>query len=111
MTNYGTIRSNTIGVVAIYTSGDTTIRNYAGGFIGGIRSVAAADNVIIDAKAAGKWKTAMQMVAIPLILVSYDLAGIPFTHLGELLLWVSVILSIFSGYQYDRLYFESRKTI
>jgi CDP-diacylglycerol--glycerol-3-phosphate 3-phosphatidyltransferase len=79
--------------------------------IGGIRSVAAADNVIIDAKAAGKWKTAMQMVAIPLILVSYDLNGIPFTHLGELLLWISVILSIFSGYQYVRLYFENRKTV
>jgi CDP-diacylglycerol--glycerol-3-phosphate 3-phosphatidyltransferase len=79
--------------------------------VGGIRSVAAADNVIIDAKAAGKWKTAMQMVAIPLILVSWDLGGIPFTHLGELLLWVSVILSMFSGYQYVRLYFENRKTV
>lgn len=79
--------------------------------IGGIRSVAAADNVIIDAKAAGKWKTGLQMVAIPLILVSWDLADIPFTRLGELLLWISVILSIFSGYQYVRLYFENRKTI
>jgi CDP-diacylglycerol--glycerol-3-phosphate 3-phosphatidyltransferase len=79
--------------------------------IGGIRSVAAADNVIIDAKAAGKWKTGLQMVAIPLILVSWDLADIPFTRLGEWLLWVSVILSIFSGYQYIRLYFENRKTI
>ena len=78
--------------------------------IGGIRSVAAADNVIIDAKAAGKWKTAMQMVAIPLILVSYDFQGLPITHLGELLLWVSVILSMFSGYQYVSLYFENRKT-
>lgn len=77
--------------------------------IGGIRSVAAADNVIIDAKAAGKWKTAMQMVAIPLILISPDFALFPLDKLGSLLLWVSVILSIFSGYQYIRLYLENRK--
>jgi CDP-diacylglycerol--glycerol-3-phosphate 3-phosphatidyltransferase len=79
--------------------------------IGGIRSVAAADNVIIDAKAAGKWKTAMQMVAIPLILISVDVAGVHLAHLGELLLWVSVILSIFSGYQYIQLYLENRKIV
>lgn len=48
VTNYGTIRSNTIGVVAIYTSGDTTIRNYAGGFIGGIRSDGNTLNVVND---------------------------------------------------------------
>jgi len=39
-------------------------------FIGGIRSVAAADQIVIDAKPAGKWKTAMQMVAIPIVIVS-----------------------------------------
>ena len=77
--------------------------------IGGIRSVAAADRVIIDAKAAGKWKTGMQMVAIPAILVGNPLFGIPLYELGAVLLWVSVILSIFSGYQYVSLYMENRK--
>ncbi|MEN0059052.1 MAG: CDP-diacylglycerol--glycerol-3-phosphate 3-phosphatidyltransferase, partial [Bdellovibrio sp.] len=38
-------------------------------FIGGIRSIAAADQVIIAAKPAGKWKTAMQMVAIPVVII------------------------------------------
>ena len=77
--------------------------------VGGIRSVAAADRVIIDAKAAGKWKTGMQMVAIPAILVGNPLFGIPLYELGAVLLWVSVILSIFSGYQYVSLYMENRK--
>lgn len=77
--------------------------------IGGIRSVAAADRVIIDAKAAGKWKTGMQMVAIPALLVGNPLFGIPLYELGAVLLWVSVILSIFSGYQYVSLYMENRK--
>lgn len=79
--------------------------------IGGIRSVAAADNVIIDAKAAGKWKTALQMISIPAILVAQPLAGLPLYELGAVLLWISVILSMFSGYQYVQLYFANRKTI
>lgn len=79
--------------------------------IGGIRSVAAADNVIIDAKAAGKWKTALQMIAIPVILVNTPIFGLPIGALGGILLWISVILSVFSGYQYVSLYFENRKTL
>lgn len=77
--------------------------------IGGIRSVAAADRVIIDAKAAGKWKTGMQMVGIPALLIDIDLFGLSTVDLGRGLLWVSVVLSIFSGYQYVQLYFENKK--
>lgn len=68
--------------------------------IGGIRSVAAAENLIIDAKQAGKWKTGLQMVAIPAILIGTPLFGLPIYELGLLLLWASVALSVFSGYQY-----------
>lgn len=79
--------------------------------IGGIRSVAAADRLIIDAKPAGKWKTAIQMLAIPALLVPGGaIAGFPLHEIGLVLLWVSVILSMISGYQYIQLYFtESRK--
>ncbi len=76
--------------------------------IGGIRSVAAADRVIIDAKATGKWKTALQMVAIPAILIHTEIFGLPMYEIGRVLLWVSVVLSIISGYQYTQLYFQSR---
>lgn len=76
--------------------------------IGGIRSVAAADNVIIDAKATGKWKTALQMIAIPALLIHTPLMGFPFAESGRILLWVSALLSLFSGYQYVQLYRRSR---
>lgn len=76
--------------------------------IGGVRSVAAADRVIIDAKAAGKWKTGMQMIGIPAILIHTPLFGIPIYEIGLLLLWVSVILSLISGYQYMRMYYLSK---
>jgi CDP-diacylglycerol--glycerol-3-phosphate 3-phosphatidyltransferase len=77
--------------------------------IGGIRAVAAADHVIIDAKAAGKWKTGLQMVAIPAILIDIELFGVSTLQVGGVLLWISVILSLISGYQYIQLYNSGRK--
>lgn len=70
-------------------------------FISGIRSVAAADNIIIAAQSAGKIKTALQMIALPAVMIG----DIPefFPHLqkvGLWLLWISVALSISSGIKY-----------
>jgi CDP-diacylglycerol--glycerol-3-phosphate 3-phosphatidyltransferase len=78
-------------------------------FIGGIRSVAAADNVIIDAQSAGKWKTALQMIAIPAVIIDQTIVGVPFEKIGYWTLWVSVILSVTSGAQYYLVYLKSRK--
>lgn len=77
--------------------------------IGGIRSVAAADRLIIDAKATGKWKTAFQMVGIPCVLIETPILGIPLVEIGRLTLWISVVLSLISGWQYIQLYRGSRK--
>jgi len=81
-------------------------------FIGGIRSVAAADRVIIDAKPAGKWKTAMQMVAIPLVIIGSMDPYIPYLDkIGYGVLWISVVLSITSGIEYYVGYMKGRKTL
>lgn len=80
-------------------------------FIGGIRSVAAADGVVIAAKAAGKWKTGLQMAGIPAMLIATPVFGVPVFEVGQALLWVSVILSFISGIQYFRLYLKGRSTI
>ncbi len=77
-------------------------------FIGGIRSVAAANNLIISAKPFGKWKTAFQMVAIPMLLVYDPLFGLPIADVGYYGLWVSVGLSLISGAEYTIGYYRSR---
>jgi CDP-diacylglycerol--glycerol-3-phosphate 3-phosphatidyltransferase len=77
--------------------------------IGGIRSVAAADRVIIDAKSAGKWKTGLQMVGIPAVLLHSSFLGTHVYEIGLALLWVSVVLSLVSGYQYIELYAQSNQ--
>jgi len=78
-------------------------------FIGGIRSIAAADGIIIDAKPTGKWKTALQMVAIPAVMIDDRVGGIPFDKIGYWVLWFSVVLSVTSGCQYYFGYLKSRK--
>ena len=80
-------------------------------YIGGIRAVAAADQIIIDAKSGGKWKTALQMVAIPAVMIGPWPARLEFiVKIGYALLWVSVILSITSGIQYHLAYRAGQKT-
>lgn len=77
--------------------------------IGGIRSVAAANQVIIAAKPFGKWKTGFQMVAIPMLLIGEPVLSLPLPELGVIGLWISVILSIVSGAEYTWGYWKGRQ--
>ena len=80
-------------------------------FIGGLRSVAAANRVIISAKPFGKWKTGFQMTAVPMLLINEVLLGIPFPLLGRIGLWISVVLSLISGAEYSIGYWKGRKAL
>lgn len=69
-------------------------------FIGGVRSAAAARQVIIAALPIGKWKTVFQMIGIPCLLIFEGPFGIPLGLIGIVLLWLSLGLSLLSGAQY-----------
>ena len=77
-------------------------------FIGGLRSVAAANRVLISAKPFGKWKTGMQMTGIPCLLINEKLWGLPLAQIGYFCLWLSVVLSLISGAQYSYGYWRGR---
>jgi len=77
-------------------------------FIGGIRSVAAANNMIIAAKPFGKWKTALQMCALPMLLVYEPFWHVPIADIGYYTLWISVGLSLISGAEYTIGYYRGR---
>lgn len=79
--------------------------------IGGIRSVAAANQVIIAAKPFGKWKTGFQMVAIPMLLIGEPVFSLPLPELGIIGLWISVILSMVSGAEYTWGYWKGRQNL
>lgn len=66
----------------------------------GLRTVAASQGIVIAAGMSGKIKTVTQMVAVTLIL----LKNWPFTYfnvpVADIMLWISVIMTIYSGIEY-----------
>lgn len=81
--------------------------------IGGIRAAASADGIIIDAQTTGKWKAALQMISIPLIMTDfkYVTEHINTVQIGYFLLWFSVGLSLLSGWQYIQLYLNPKSKL
>lgn len=68
--------------------------------ITGLRTVAAAQGIVIAAGWSGKIKTALQMIAVPALL----LQNWPFYYIGfpfaTIMLWAAVIMTIISGTEY-----------
>ena len=62
--------------------------------------LAASKGTVIAADKLGKWKTALQMVAIPLSLYGGTIAGFDCITVGYYGIWLSVVLSLLSGAQY-----------
>jgi CDP-diacylglycerol--glycerol-3-phosphate 3-phosphatidyltransferase len=77
--------------------------------ITGLRALASAEGVIIGASTSAKWKTATQMVAIPLIMAQDGLFGIPFLPLGMVLLYISLGISMWSAKDYVVSFFQALK--
>ena len=66
--------------------------------VSALRSFAAAEHVVIGASFAGKIKTGVQVVAISLIII-YNQLG-EFSHLAPVSLWLSLIVTAYSGIEY-----------
>ena len=77
--------------------------------ITGLRALASAEGVIIGASISAKWKTATQMVAIPLIMGRDGLWGIPLMPLGMVLLYISLGISMWSAKDYVVEFFHGLK--
>lgn len=77
--------------------------------ITGLRALASAEGVIIGASATAKWKTATQMVAIPFIMARSAFLGIPLEGIGNLLLYISLGISLWSAKDYIVDFFHGLK--
>ena len=63
-----------------------------------LRSVAAAENLVLGAIASAKWKTFLQVISISLLIVYKQLGS--FEHLAPLSLWVAMLVGLYSGVEY-----------
>src|SRR4051812_34999779 len=76
--------------------------------INGLRSIASAQGLVIAASDGGKIKTALQLVAIMMLLIHFSYPAlivgtdIDYHAAGTALLWVSMVASLYSGGQYMR---------
>lgn len=68
--------------------------------ITGLRTVAAAQGIVIAAGWSGKIKTVLQMIAVTALL----LQNWPFSYIGfpfaSIMLWAAIVMTIFSGAEY-----------
>jgi CDP-diacylglycerol--glycerol-3-phosphate 3-phosphatidyltransferase len=81
--------------------------------INGLRSVASAQGLVISASDGGKIKTALQLVAIMMLLIyfRYPVLGTSITldyhRVGLVVLYLSMGVSVFSGAQYLSNFFSA----
>ncbi len=76
--------------------------------VSGMRSIAAARGVVIAASRWGKLKTASQVVAITLLILTNTLERwVRFGNLGKAALWIVIILAVYSMLDYFRNFVKS----
>ncbi len=69
--------------------------------VSGLREHLATLRVGLPVSRLAKWKTAIQMVAIGVLLVGdAGPAILPVRHIGEALLWIAAALTLVTGYDY-----------
>lgn len=67
----------------------------------GLRGIAASSGIVVSASGLGKVKSVMQYTALCVLIFPADLLPIPFLHeLGLILLIISLVLTIWSGFDY-----------
>lgn len=75
-----------------------------------LRALASAEGVIIAAGTGGKWKAALQMIAVPFLIVNITLFETIQTHfIGTVLIYLSVLLSLTSASTYAIEFFRGLK--
>jgi CDP-diacylglycerol--glycerol-3-phosphate 3-phosphatidyltransferase len=69
-------------------------------FVDGLRSIASSEGLIIQARALGKQKTLCQVIAVSALLIHYPIFGIDAHIVGMAILYIALILTVWSGTDY-----------
>ncbi|MBX9725868.1 MAG: CDP-diacylglycerol--glycerol-3-phosphate 3-phosphatidyltransferase [Rickettsiales bacterium] len=72
-------------------------------YIAGLREFLANQQVALPVSNGGKWKTALQMLAVTVLLAQDAFSEtLPFTDMGAALLYASALLAFISAFNYTR---------
>ena len=72
----------------------------------GLRGIAGGAGIVIQASALGKYKTILQSVALGGLCLHYVYFGINFHVVGMVFLWGALILTLWSGWDYFRRFYQ-----
>lgn len=76
----------------------------------GLRSIAVSEGIVIQASLLGKYKTIFQAVAVLGLALHWEYFNVDFHIVGMLFLWVALVLTIWSGWEYfqkfSRIFYE-----
>jgi CDP-diacylglycerol--glycerol-3-phosphate 3-phosphatidyltransferase len=75
----------------------------------GLRAIAADEGIVIAADRYGKLKTVLQMIALGPLIIHYPWLGIPFNFIGMIVLYLALLLTVYSGYNYFQTFFSDLK--
>jgi CDP-diacylglycerol--glycerol-3-phosphate 3-phosphatidyltransferase len=65
-----------------------------------LRAMAASDGLVVGAEELGKYKLTLQAMALQALLVHYTYWHVDFFAAGMFLLWIAMVVSIWSGVEY-----------
>jgi CDP-diacylglycerol--glycerol-3-phosphate 3-phosphatidyltransferase len=78
-------------------------------FVDGMRSIASAEGLVIDASRLGKQKTLCQIVAVSALLIHYDtVLGLNAHAVGMFILYLALALTLWSGVDYFMKFYEAK---
>jgi CDP-diacylglycerol--glycerol-3-phosphate 3-phosphatidyltransferase len=69
-------------------------------FVDGIRTIATSEGIVIQASWLGKQKTLCQVFAVSALMIHYPFLGADAHTVGTALLFLALILSVYSGIDY-----------
>jgi CDP-diacylglycerol--glycerol-3-phosphate 3-phosphatidyltransferase len=73
----------------------------------GLRGIAMSEGIVISSSMTGKYKTAFEMTSIFFLILGGKYMPIDFHLVGIALLWVALLLAIFSGFDYFRKFLKT----
>jgi len=68
--------------------------------VDGIRSIASSEGIYIQASILGKQKTLAQIFAVTALMIYYPFLGLDAHFMGTVILYVALLLTVYSGLDY-----------
>ena len=97
MVNTAMILMIPIGRIPAWIVAITIIRDL---IVDVIRSIASSEGIYIQASTLGKQKTLAQIIAVTALIIHYSIFGINAHAVGIVILYIALVLTIFSGFDY-----------